>query len=151
MNATPLPISATVEMAATPDEVWKIVSDVRRMPQFSPELQKVILVGNAGGAGQRLIGLNKRKWLWWPTTSKVIRFEPNREIAWHTRESGATWTYRIEPTATGSSVTARRDLPGFTLGSKALTPLMGGAVNHDRELADGLRETLLRIKAVLEG
>ena len=146
----PIPISTSVDMAASPDEVWAVVSDVRRMPEFSPELQKVVLVGNAGGVGQRLIGINRRKWLVWPTTSKVVRFEPGKAIAWHTKESGATWIYEIEALGTGSRVTARRVLPGFTIGSKLMTPLMGGAINHDHELADGLRQTLERIKACVE-
>lgn len=151
MSATPIPISATVSMNAPVDRVWSVISDVTRMPEFSPELQKVILIGNAGGVGQNLIGLNRRRWLWWPTTSKVVRFEPGRAIAWRTRESGATWVYELSAGEGGATeVSARRLLPGFTAMSKVATPLMGGAINHDHELADGLRVTLERIKQTVE-
>jgi hypothetical protein len=71
-------------------------------------------------------------------------------VAWRTRESGATWTYELEPTGTGTRLTGRRDLPGFTLGTTLLAPVIGGAAGHDRELADGIRATLERIKAVVE-
>lgn len=147
----PIPISATVDIAAPVDLVWSVVSDVGRMPQFSPELQKVFVLGSRGGVGRQLIGVNRRNWLWWPTTSRIVRWEPGRAIAWRTRESGATWVYELEPIdGDGTRVTASRVLPGFTLASKLMTPLMGGALGHDRELADGLGETLQRIKATLE-
>jgi uncharacterized membrane protein len=149
-TSEPLPIEASVEMAATPDQVWALVSDLRAMPRFSPELRKVVLVGHRDGLGQRLVGINRRKAVVWPTTSTVVRWEPGRAVAWHTHESGATWVYEIEPAPTGSRVTARRVLHRYTLGSRLLTPVLGGAAGHDDELAAGLATTLERIKAAVE-
>ena len=40
----------------------------------------------------------------WPTRSKLVRFEPGRAVSWKTRESGATWTYELEPAGSGKSV-----------------------------------------------
>ena len=71
-------------------------------------------------------------------------------MAWKTRESGATWSYELEPTPTGTRLTARRELPSFTLGTTLLGPLIGGAAGHDRELGEGLRATLERIREVVE-
>ncbi|HET6653982.1 MAG TPA: SRPBCC family protein [Nocardioides sp.] len=148
---TPLPISASVDVDAQPADVWAVVSDVSRMPEFSPELRWAFAVGaREPRIGMRLVGINRRGYAVWPTTSKVVRFEPDRAVAWHTRESGATWTYELEPTATGTRLTGRRDLAGFTLGTTLLAPVIGGAAGHDRELADGIRQTLLRIKAAVE-
>lgn len=146
----PIPISASLEMAATPDQVWAAVSDLKRMPEFSPELRKVILLGARGGLGQRMIGINRRKAVAWPTTSKVVRWEPGAAIAWHTAESGATWIYEIDPTDAGCKVTSRRVLPGYTLASRLMTPILGGAHGHDHELAAGMVTTLERIKAAVE-
>lgn len=148
---TPLPISASVDVDAAPEAVWAVVSDVTRMPEFSPELRRLYAVG--GGeprVGMRLVGINRRGYAVWPTTSKVTRLEAGRAVAWRTRESGATWTYELEPTATGTRLSGRRDLPGFTVGTTLLAPVIGGAAGHDRELADGIRATLERIKAVVE-
>ena len=39
-------------------------------------------------------------------------------------------------------MTAQRVLPAFTLGSKAMTPLMGGALGHDHELAQGYEDVV---------
>lgn len=148
---TPAPITASVEISAGPDEVWAVVSDVARMPEFSPELRRLFVIGSKEPrVGMNLVGINRRKYVAWPTTSKVVRFEPGRAVAWKTRESGATWTYELEPTGSGTRVTGRRDLPKFTVGTTLLAPVIGGAEGHDQELADGIRATLERIKATVE-
>ena len=149
MSPEPTPISATIEMKADPEAVWQIVSDFRRMPEFSPELRKAFVIGKPG-VGANIIGVNRRKLVVWPTTSKVVRWEPGRAVAWKTRESGATWVYELEGTPAGTQVTGRRVLPKFTVGTSVLGPVIGGAAGHDRELADGIRTTLERIKSAVE-
>ncbi len=145
----PAPISATLDIQAGPDAVWRVVSDFARMPEFSPELRKAFLVGKPG-VGATIIGVNRRGFVVWPTTSKVVRWEPGRAVAWKTRESGATWVYELEPTATGTSVTGRRVLPKYTFGTSLLGPVLGGAAGHDAELADGIRTTLERMRSTVE-
>src|SRR3954452_13515397 len=145
----PQPITATVEMSASPDEVWRVVSDLRRMPEFSPELRKAFVLGKPG-LGANIIGIIRRKAVVGPTTSKVVRWEPGHAVAWKTRESGATWVSELAKTATGTSVTGRRVLPRFTLGTTLLGPAIGGAQGHDAELADGIRTTLERIRETVE-
>lgn len=149
MTPQPAPISATVEMKADSEAVWAVISDLTRMPEFSPELRKAFVVGRAG-LGANIIGINRRKAVVWPTSSKVVRWEPGRAVAWKTRESGATWVYELEPTAGGTSVTGSRVLPRFTLATTVMGPVLGGAEGHDVELADGIRTTLERIRAAVE-
>ena len=148
-RSVPAPISATVQMKASPDEVWSIVSDLGRMPEFSPELRKAFVIGTPG-LGANVIGINRRKAVVWPTTSKVVRWEPGRAVAWKTRESGATWVYELEATPDGTTVTGRRVLPKFTVATSLLGPFIGGAQDHDAELAEGIRATLQRIKDAVE-
>jgi hypothetical protein len=147
--SVPAPISATVEMNASTEAVWEVVSDLARMPEFSPELRKAFVLGKPG-LGTNILGINRRKAVFWPTTSKVVRWEPGRAVAWKTRESGATWVYELEPTATGTTLTGRRVLPRFTLGTSLLGPAIGGAEGHDAELAAGIRTTLERIRTAVE-
>lgn len=147
----PLPLSASVEVAATPDQVWEVVSDVSRMGEWSPECRRIVVLGKPKrGLGTKFLGLNRRGWAMWPTTSTVVRYQPGEAIAWKTRESGATWTYELEPTASGTRLTGRRELPAYTVGTKVMAPLIGGAQGHDQELAEGIRTTLERIKACVE-
>jgi hypothetical protein len=141
-----------VEVAATPEEVWAVVGDVTRMPRWSPELRWLRLLGRGPvRVGSVLLGLNRRGWAVWPTTSTVTRLEPGRAVAWRTRESAATWTYELTPSAGGTTLTGRRDLDAYSFGTTVLGPLIGGAAGHDRELAAGIRTTLGRIRAEVEG
>jgi len=149
MTQAPSTISTTIEIQATPDAVWQVVSDLGRMPEFSPELRKAFVIGRPG-VGTTIIGINRRKAVVWPTTSRVVRWEPAHAVAWKTRESGATWVYELEPTATGTSLTGRRVLPKFTVGTALLGPVIGGAQGHDAELAEGIRTTLERIRETVE-
>ncbi len=147
----PLPISASVDIHATPEAVWQVLSDVRRMSEWSPECRRILVLGSPKhGVGTRLLGLNRRGLAVWPTTSTVVRFEEGRAIAWRTRESGATWVYEISPGASGTTLSGSRQLPAYTLGTKVMAPLIGGARGHDTELAAGIRTTLQRIKATVE-
>ena len=146
----PTPISATVRIKASPEDVWRVVSDLGRMPEFSPELRKAFVIGTPG-VGAHIIGINRRKAVLWPTTSKVVRWEPGRAVAWKTRESGATWVYELEPDGEGTAVTGRRVLPRYTVATALLGPFIGGAGGHDTELAEGVRATLERIRTTVEG
>ena len=147
----PQPISATVDIAAPPERVWALVGDVARMPEWSPELRRLRVVGKGPvRVGSTLLGLNRRGLVAWPTSSTVTRLDPGRAVAWRTRESGATWTYELESAAGGTRLTGRRDLPQFTRLTTVLGPVIGGAVGHDQELAAGIRPTLQRIKESVE-
>jgi uncharacterized protein YndB with AHSA1/START domain len=147
----PIPITTSVDIAAAPEQVWAVVGDVARMPEWSPELRRLVVLGRKPvRVGTTLLGINRRGWAVWPTTSKVVRLEPGRAVAWHTRESGATWTYELEPTTDGTRLTGRRDLGSFTIGTTLLGPAIGGAAGHDRELEKGIRTTLGRIKSAVE-
>jgi uncharacterized protein YndB with AHSA1/START domain len=147
----PLPLSASVDIAASPESVWEVVADVSRMSEWSPECRKVVVLGSPKkGVGATLLGLNRRGWAMWPTTSKVVRYEPAKAVAWKTRESGATWSYELAPSNGGTTLTGRRELPAYTVGTRLMAPLIGGAQGHDEELGDGIRTTLERIKAVVE-
>lgn len=147
----PLPVSADVDIAASPEDVWAAVGDVRRMSEWSPECRRIVVLGRQrSGLGTRMLGVNRRGRAVWPTRSTVVRWEPGRAVAWKVRESGAVWTYELEPTPAGTRLTGRRELPAFTLGTRMFAPFVGGAVQHDRELAEGIRTTLERIKASVE-
>lgn len=147
----PLSVTATLEIFAPAETVWSVVSDVARMSEWSPECRKILrLKSGPVGLGTKFLGVNKRGIAVWPTMSTIVRFEPDRAVAWKTRESGATWTYELEPTLRGTRVTARRDLEAFSPLTTLVAPLIGGAISHDGELVSGLGTTLKRIKATVE-
>ncbi|HEX6247419.1 MAG TPA: SRPBCC family protein [Nocardioidaceae bacterium] len=147
----PLPISATIDVAAPLETVWDVLADVSRMSEWSPECRRIVVLGSPKqGVGTTFLGFNRRGWAAWPTTSRVVRYEPGRAVAWKTRESGATWSYELDPAGSVTRVTGRRELPSYSLGTKVMAPLIGGAQGHDAELAEGIRTTLERIKVAVE-
>ena len=147
-------LHVTIDIAATPAEVWKLVSDVRRMGEWSPECRKVI-VWRRGGRVRRgtwMTGINKAGWVVWPASAKVFLFDADRAIGWSVLESGARWTYRLEYVGGVTRVTESRELPdGKTwIGKIFARTALGGDENHDRHLRRGMERTLRRIKDEVE-
>jgi hypothetical protein len=126
---------------------------VRRMGEWSPECRRVHVWSRKGvRLGTWFTAINRRRWVVWPTTSNVEQYEPGRAIGWHTRDSGAHWSFRLDPDGDGTAVVQRRELPhGITLAGRMLaSTLLGGVEEHSEELREGMDTTLARIKAEAE-
>lgn len=146
--AAPL-LEASTEIKATPEQVWKVVSDLQRMGEWSPQCRKTIVRG--GGPvtlGTKTININKRGLLVWPTRSKVVRYEPNKEIAYKIAENNSVWSFTITPTGDGVTLTERREAPNGTskVSQVLINAAMGGEKPFDAELVDGMNQTLTKIK-----
>ncbi|MBA4023370.1 MAG: SRPBCC family protein [Gordonia sp.] len=149
--AAPL-LEASTEIKASPEKVWELVSDLKRMGEWSPQCRKVVVRG--GGPvtlGTKTVNVNKRGLLVWPTTAKVVRFEPNKEIAYRITENGSIWSFTITPTDAGVKLTERREAPNNTkkVSQVLINVAMGGEKPFDAELVDGMNQTLSKIKAEL--
>jgi len=145
-------LEATIDMAAAPEEIWPLVSDLPRMASWSPQVLKSIQRG-PGGVGTRTLNFNRSGWKVWPTRSKVIRFEAPREFAFRVKDNKTIWSYTLEPLADGGTrVVVRRESPdGLAPASARLQNLaMGGLARFDDEVLAGMRTTLERIKAEVE-
>ncbi|HCS56323.1 MAG TPA: SRPBCC family protein [Gordonia polyisoprenivorans] len=150
--AAPL-IEESIDIDATPEQVWEVISDLKRMGEWSPQCVKMIVRGPVG-LGTKTINVNRRGPLVWPTTSKIVRFSPNQELGFRVAENRTVWSYTITPTASGVTVTERREVPGgttSTVSSVLVDKLMGGTENFEAELKLGMAETLGKIKRAVEG
>jgi uncharacterized protein YndB with AHSA1/START domain len=146
-------LRAETVIDAPPATVWAALTDLRRMPEWSPELVRMVPLKPGGlRVGQQYVGLNRRKAVVWPTRSVVAILDPGRTLAWDTRSSGARWIYELSPEGGGTRVVQRRPVPrGITLLSRAFAPVfLGGSDGHAEELEQGMAETLARLKAALE-
>ncbi|MGH3457011.1 SRPBCC family protein [Aeromicrobium sp.] len=147
------PLEASIHIDAPPARVWAIVSDQRRMNEWSPEIWRQRFFGDEIGAGTRSININKRKGFFWPTASKITEFVPEKRLAFYVTGSSTFWSYDLAPEGDGTLVIERRDLKGGrrAILSKATAALaLGGIDEHDVELFAGMEETLARIKAEAE-
>src|ERR1044072_4060992 len=85
-------LRAETTIDAPPEAVWAVLGDVRRMPELSPELVRMVPLKPGGlRPGQWCLGLNRRKAVLWPTRSVVSDADPGHTAAWATRSSGARW------------------------------------------------------------
>ncbi len=153
MAKTIAPIETTIDILATPATVWATVSDLRRMTDWSPEVIFQGFTHRRLRVGTRSLNFNKRKSFIWPTSSKITDFEPEKKLSFYVYGAAAQWTYTLEPTATGTRLTERRDLKGAkrAVASKTTAALaLGGIDSHDVELIEGMNKTLAHIKAEAE-
>lgn len=148
--AAPL-LKAEIEINAPVAKVWGLISDLNRMPQWSPQCRKMKALGPVR-PGTRTLNLNRRGLLFWPTTSTITEVIPERKLAFRIDINHSVWTYELEPTPTGTRVTeSRRAENGVTAVSTAATKAaLGGVDSFEQELVDGMNLSLARIKAAAE-
>ena len=145
------PLEATIEIEASPAEVWGLVSDLRNMARWSPQCVKTFLRGS--GVGAKAININRRGLLVWPTQSMIVRYEEGSEVAFRVKENYTVWSYRVEDLGGGRTrLTSRRDAPqGISDLSVGLTKVaLGGVPQFTSELREGMAATLRAIKADAE-
>jgi len=104
------PVSVSRSIAAPPDKVWAMLSDLPRMGDWSPENNGGSWVKGATGPalGARFKGTNRNAKKRWSTDVKVTTCEPCTGFAFDVTAVGlpvATWAYTIEPSAEGCLVT----------------------------------------------
>ena len=145
------PLSVSVDIDAPPSAVWSVVSDLKRMGEWSPQCALMKVFGPLR-VGTRTLNVNRRGPLVWPTTSRVVRLEPERLLAFRITENHTVWSYFLEPTETGTRVTERREAPGGTtkVSDTAVRLVLGGTRNFEAELERGMASTLAKIKDAAE-
>jgi uncharacterized protein YndB with AHSA1/START domain len=95
-------------IAAPPEQVWPLVSDIELMPRMSSELQHVEWLDGrtAPALGARFIGRSKHEALGeWTTTSHIVEYEPPRLLAWsveNPQDPTAIWRFTLEPQGSGT-------------------------------------------------
>ncbi len=146
--------SVTVHIAAPPDKVWELVSDVTRIGSYSPETFEAEWLDGATGpaVGATFRGHVKRNGrgpVYW-TTCTVSACDPGREFAFGVGPSDKpmnVWRYQLEPSGEGTDVTESFQLSPTPL-LRFYWALFGwtrGKTNRN-----GMRTTLEAIKAEVE-
>ena len=146
----------TLEIAAPPERLWSLITDVTNMGRWSPECHRCEWLGDANGpaVGAKFKGWNTRGLMRWSTVSTVTSADEPRLFEWQVDQSGMKWSYRFEPAADGSTTTvtesreAVADLPAYVKLAYKLR-LLGK--DPDAIVVNGMRETLQRLKAAAEG
>ena len=148
--AAPL-LQAHVDINAPVAKVWELISDLRRMPEWSPQCRWMKPFGPVR-QGTRTLNLNRRNRMFWPTTCTVVEVVPDRKLAFRVDANNTVWSYELESTGEGTRVIESRHAEnGVTAFSNlSVNALFGGTEKFERELLDGMNASLARIKAAAE-
>ena len=147
---------ASVHVDAPTEQVYDVVTDVRRMGEWSPETYKTEWLDGATGPalGARFKGSNRRGIARWSTKPRVTACERPREFSFVTDLLGkdqTKWTYRFEPDGDGTRVTESFELLSDT---PAVIRFMDRYVmrieDRKADLEQAMQQTLDRIKRAVE-
>jgi hypothetical protein len=149
-------ISRSIEVRASAQAAYDLVSDLPGMGALSPENTGGRWVGGATGpaTGARFRGRNRHGVRRWSTGATVEVADPGREFAFGISSYRlipvSRWRYTFVATADGCTVTEtwqdRR--PGWF---KLPAGLVTGVLDREQATARSIEHTLARVKAVLEG
>ena len=131
--------------------VWALISDFRRMPEWSPQCRLMRALGPLRH-GTRTINVNRRNNLFWPTTSTVLEVIPEQKLAFRVNTNNTIWSYELQPIAEGTRVIECRHAENGTkpVSSMPVNALFGGTANFEQELVEGMNTSLAKIKAAAE-
>lgn len=139
-------------VAATPEQIYRLVSDVTRTPEWSPEVIGCRWLDGATGpaVGARFTARNKRRWFAWSNTPVVDVVDPGREFAFHRTERGGgsiRWSYLLEPAPDGTTaVVLRYDvLQPVPRGLHVVLRLLFGVRDLEHDLRANMEISLDRI------
>lgn len=145
-------LETSTEIEAPVERVWSIVSNLKRMGEWSPNCRKMVVFGEVR-VGTRTLNINRKGMLHWPTNAKVVALSPKERIAFRVSENRTMWSYTLEPIGAGATrVTERRETPNGISGFAQFFAkiFLGGNHALESDLRRGMETTLARIKTEAE-
>ncbi|MCV7253564.1 SRPBCC family protein [Mycobacterium hackensackense] len=150
----PAAAGADVTIAASPEAVYALITDLQTMATLAEETHAMEWVtGNAAAPGAVFKGHNRNGSKKWTTKCTVTAAEPGRTFAFDVKSTGlpiAHWRYDITATDGGCTVTEQTwdRRPGWF---KPFAGLATGVSDRDTANAEHIKVTLARLKAKAEG
>ncbi len=146
--------SGSVVVAASPDALYDLVSDVTRTGEWSPICAACWWdEGASGQVGDRFTGRNVTPERTWESRSQVVVADRGREFAWVVGESYVRWSYTLTPVDGGTRLTESWEfLPD---GLAYFAQRFGDAAPEQialrtRQAHEGIPATLAAIKRIAE-
>jgi hypothetical protein len=144
-------------VAAPPEDVYALVADVTRTPEFSPEVVSCRWIDGATGpaVGARFEAVNRSGiGRTWKNRPVVVEAEPGREFAFRRSEPFAgtiVWRYRFVRAEGGTHVVEGYEVerPVSRAGWFVIERIFRGG-NRREALRDGMRTTLERLRLAAE-
>jgi uncharacterized protein YndB with AHSA1/START domain len=169
---TDMRAEVSIHIDAPPERLWRLITDVTRMGEWSPITYKCEWLDGADApvVGARFKGYNRMRPARWWTVCEVTASEPGKVFEFRTMDvslpfsiGGARnremtrWRYTFEPDGIGTKVTESYDVayvpPLLSIPERIARAIPGGAGAVEKRRAktnDGMLRTLERLKAAAE-
>ena len=140
--------STSIDIAAAPDAIYTLLTDLSRISELSPECYKAEWEGDATGpaVGATFRGYNRLRGNEWDVACVVVAADPGKEWAFEVPSDdgpGTVWRYTIEQSGSGSQVTESFDSP--ILGAEHFQKM-----GRHEMLLTNIAQTLENLKTVAE-
>ena len=147
--------SVSLEINADADKLYRMISDLPRIGEWSPECERVVWEGNVNEPvvgtefmGHNAVGPGRR--IRYKRHGTVLQAEPGKVFEFITDEGGkpsTAWKYTFESTGDGSTrVTESYEVRWIPMWARILDV----PTNRHKELLRGMRTTLENLKATAE-
>lgn len=149
-------LSESILVPATPAQTWRLISDVTRTGEWSPQCYRCAWDTDERGVGATFTGYNRTPTRDWHTTSTVITADEDREFAWSVGPGKAIWGFRLAPAQDGQ--TELTELTEYTVVGESVETFFREKYGDDaeaqladrqRHAADGIPATLSAIRSIL--
>lgn len=148
------PLEVRCHINAPAEKVWDIVSDIRGTGKWNSQSKKILVLGATVGPRTRMFNLNSAgKFLWWPTSSVITEFLPNKRLAIRISENRSVWSYDLIEENGGTTLVNTRTVPaeGTSKYSQFLANTFFGSDDNFRTLLlEGMNRTVNAVKAAAE-
>ncbi len=141
----------TADVAATPAQVWAVLSDPTRVGEWSHECRTVTWVEGHSRAevGARFRGDNQVKSFTWSRICTITELEPERLLVFRTSgglpPDSTEWRFRLGPVSGGTRITQSFRILKFPRVIELVTVLFNPA---HRDRTEALRGDLVRLGEV---
>jgi uncharacterized protein YndB with AHSA1/START domain len=144
-------LQTQVDINAPASRVWALISNFKRMPEWSPQCRWMRPFGPLR-AGTRTLNLNRRNRMFWPTTCTVVDVVPQKRLAFRVHPNRTIWSYELEANGQGTRVIESRHAENgvSAFSNLSVNALFGGTANFERELLEGMNTSLAKIKSAAE-
>jgi hypothetical protein len=144
-------LAASIEVQASAEQVYAVISDITRIPQWSPETTRAQWL-----APDRFEAWNRRRLGRWRTVANVVEAQPGCRFSFIVQALGgdwAQWTYIIEPSSTAGATRLtevfRMCVP-LPLGAVVFEHLFLFIRDRRTDLQANLEVSVGRIRAIVE-
>ena len=147
-------VSVSATIAASPERVWELLSDLPRMGEWSPETTEVHWRkgATAPAVGVTFVGKNRNERHGWATHGRITQCVVNRRLSFLVTAAGfrvAEWSYDLAPAGEGCEVTETWvDRRGTV--ARALGGPVSGVADRATHNKGTMEVTLARLKAAAE-